>query len=108
LRALLGIGSPGPPAVAVEAASAEGRRFPAARAAPSAAPVRSAPRLCWYEGRAFSYESSIPLTPFKRLLSACLGLDESESDAQRLDRIQARVAELMPDSDSLAPALFAK
>src|SRR5690606_1558059 len=50
LRALLGIGSTGPPAVAVEAASAEGRQLPAARAAPSAAPVRSAPRLCWYEG----------------------------------------------------------
>jgi class 3 adenylate cyclase/tetratricopeptide (TPR) repeat protein len=62
----------------------------------------------WLEGRSFSYERSIPFTPFISMLSRFFEIDRLHGDIARYGRVKERLAALMPGRESeVAPPLAA-
>ena len=64
--------------------------------------------LVWYEGRSLSYETSTPYAPFAGLFGAMFGLNSPDgagnSEAERYDKVLAKVEEAMPgQGNSIAP-----
>ena len=58
----------------------------------------------WLEGRALSYETSTPYTPFANLFSRFFGLQVEESDLARFEKIHRRIEELLPGhAEEMAP-----
>ena len=55
------------------------------------------PSILWYEGRSFSYQSSIPYTPFLNLLGNYFGLRAGQTDDEQYERVKARISEALPE-----------
>lgn len=62
----------------------------------------------WLEGRAFSYERSVPFTPFISMLSRFFEIDKMRGDVARYARLKERVSDCLPDRGmELAPPIAA-
>lgn len=58
----------------------------------------------WMEGRALSYDKTIPFAPFINLFRDFFELDSGDSDAVQVEELTARIESLLPgQGDSLAP-----
>lgn len=53
--------------------------------------------LSWLEGRSFSYETSVPYTPFSRMLHQLFRFDRTGNDEEKYEWLKASVWALMPD-----------
>ncbi len=53
--------------------------------------------LNWLEGRSLSYETSTPYAPFVDMLGGFFELQADHDDAEKSERLRARLAQVMPD-----------
>jgi class 3 adenylate cyclase/tetratricopeptide (TPR) repeat protein len=56
-------------------------------------------RLRWFEGRALTYEPSIPYWPFQEILRSYAGIDDRDGEEQAWDKLVKRIEALFPEDE---------
>ena len=61
-------------------------------------------KIGWHEGRSLSYQTSTPYSPFASLLGRMFDLQEDQSDEEKYNIVQTKLADLMQDgAEGIAP-----